>query len=121
MAIDVQKLASGTSPVRETGPVQPAAAPARESGGGVLPPGGNDRPPVEVPAVDISRAISNLNQFLQDSQRDLMFRLDQASGRVVITILNPNTGEIVRQIPPDEVLKAARNLREAGILLSAHA
>lgn len=112
----------GTNPMRDAKPATPVAVPVAGSSGGALPAAGKQLPPrVEIQSVDISRAITNLNQFLKDSQRDFLFRLDESSGRVVITIVNPNTGEIVRQIPPEEVLKAAHTLREAGILLSARA
>lgn len=90
-------------------------------GGSELPVGGNGVPSAPVAPVDISRAISNLNRFLQDSRRDILFQMDETSGRTVITIVNPSTGEIVRQIPPEEVLNAARTLKDAGILLSATA
>lgn len=121
MAIELWKSATGTNAVRETTPAK--AVPARAGGSGqALPDGGKDVPVrAEPPPIDISRAITNLNRFLQDSQRDFLFRLDQSSGRTIITIVNPSTGEIVRQIPPEEVLNAARTLRDAGILLSARA
>lgn len=119
MAIEIVGKSGNTVGERQPQPVQPRPAAA---GGEALPASGNDVPPrAEVPAVDISRAITNLNQFLKDSQRNIVFQLDQSSGRTVITIVNPNTGEIVRQIPPEEVLNAARTLRDAGILLSARA
>lgn len=75
------------------------------------------RPEIKLP--DLSRAVQNLNQFMESSQRSLNFRVDESSGRTVITVLNPETKEIVRQIPPEEVLMMARTLREAGILFDA--
>lgn len=121
MAIELTKHATGAKAASGAAPAKPVTTRADE-GGQVLPPGGKDVPVrVEAPPVDISRAITNLNQFLKDSQRDFLFQLDQSSGRTIITIVNPSTGEIVRQIPPEEVLNAARTLRDAGILLSARA
>lgn len=93
--------------------------------GKVPPPEGKPLPQepakVEVKAPDLSGVVQNLNQYLKSSQRDLMFRVDEGSGRLIITVLNPETGEIVRQIPPEEVLSLARNLREAGILFDTRA
>ena len=124
MAIEISTSAPATGPAGAAAPAK-SAADGASRGGRVLPSGGNGLPvraePVPPVPVDISRAITNLNRFLEDSQRDFLFRLDQASGRTVITIVNPSTGEIVRQIPPEEVLNAARTLREAGLLLSARA
>ena len=119
MAIEITTRTSAKSPERTT-PVAPAADATRAAGGNSLPPDGKAPPREPVPA-DISRAVSNLNRFLEESQRGFVFQLDASSGRTIITIVNPNTGEIVRQIPPEEVLNAARTLRDAGILLNARA
>jgi flagellar protein FlaG len=120
MAIERVSRATAAGPIREQ-PPRPSERGAVSTGGEALPPDGNAVPPAAAPPVDISRAINALNQFLRDSQRSFLFRLDGSSGRTVITIVNPNTGEIVRQIPPEEVLNAARTLREAGVLLSTRA
>ena len=37
--------------------------------------------------------------------------VDEAAGRYVTTVLNPNNGEVVRQIPADETLRIARNVQ----------
>ena len=47
----------------------------------------------------------------------LHFRLDQASGRVAVTVINKETQEIIREIPPAELLEIAQKLRKyCGIL-----
>lgn len=79
------------------------------------PAAGVGRAPV---AVDISGVIEHLNEFLRNSQRSLSFRVDEGSGRTVITVLNEATGEIVRQIPGEEVLSLARAARP-GLLFDA--
>jgi flagellar protein FlaG len=77
------------------------------------------RPPVEIQKIDISRAIHTINTFLQENQRGLRFQVDQATGRTVITVINPVSGEVVRQIPPQELLNIAHELRASGSLLNA--
>lgn len=119
MAIEFRRTADAgparVEPARRTGG---STEPAR---GQPLPVDGKDAPRPAPPPSDLSRVISNLNQFLKDSRRDLRFQVDESSGRTIITIVNPDTGEIVRQIPPEEVLSTARTLREAGLLLNAKA
>lgn len=39
----------------------------------------------------------------------------------MITVVNPSTGEIVRQMRPEELLVVARTLRVAGLLLDTSA
>jgi flagellar protein FlaG len=69
--------------------------------------------------VDLSRVSEGLNRYLTSSQRNLNFRVDESSGRTIITVVNPETNEVVRQIPPEELLALARTMREAGLLFDA--
>jgi flagellar protein FlaG len=102
----------------------PNTVDAKSTSGKTLPPDGTRAPqpaPADVPKIDISNAIQSINMFLQENQRGLRFAVDKASGRTVITVIDPVSGDIVRQIPPQEVLDIARDLRSAGVLLNAHA
>jgi flagellar protein FlaG len=49
----------------------------------------------------------------------LHFRVDEQSGRTVITVVNTATAEIVRQIPAEEVLAVVRAFAAAGGLFDA--
>ena len=55
-----------------------------------------------------------------ETQRSLRFQVDEISGRTVITVLDSETKEVVRQIPPPEWLEVVRRLEQAGSLLDAH-
>lgn len=91
------------------------------SGGNSVPHGGQTPPPAPTPVVDLSRAIATLNQFLADSQRSFRFQVDDATGDTIVRIVNPDTGEVVRQIPSEDVLAAAHALRTSGNLIDARA
>ncbi len=112
----------GLAPVRRPAATRPAITlpvepPATD--GNPVPPGGNEKPVQKsrVPAVDIERAIANLNEYMQDSGRDIRFHVDEGSGRTVITVLNTATDEVIRQIPPDEMLAIARRVRDLDVQL----
>jgi flagellar protein FlaG len=60
----------------------------------------------------VKEAVTKLNDFIQNSQRDLRFRLDKASGKTVITVLDRKTHEVIRQIPDDLALKMAQSLHQ---------
>ena len=45
------------------------------------------------------------------SHQDLEFSVDQDTGSTVITVTSRNTGEVVRQIPSEEVLNMMQELR----------
>jgi flagellar protein FlaG len=93
----------------------------------VLPPGGNTAPPAgdALPAaraaaalpqmVQLQAAVDGVNRFLRDNQRQILFQVDTKSGQTIVTIVNPATGELIRQIPSAEVLAAASNLQQAGL------
>jgi len=102
----------------------PTTANTPSASGNRLPRGGSSAPQparAQAPGIDISGAIHSINRFLTENQRGLEFRVDQATGRTVITVIDPVTGQVVRQIPPQEVLNIARDLRGAGVLLKASA
>jgi uncharacterized FlaG/YvyC family protein len=40
--------------------------------------------------------------------------MDQGSGRTVVRVVNPETQEVIRQIPTEEVLKLATFFRDTG-------
>ena len=77
---------------------------------------GNNTPPKRPApaAVDIKRAVERLSEFVEGSRRSLRFRVDDLSGRTVITVVNSTTDEVIRQIPAEEVLALARNLRDSS-------
>ncbi|RMF18482.1 MAG: flagellar protein FlaG [Gammaproteobacteria bacterium] len=60
----------------------------------------------------LKEAVSNLNEYVQSVQRDLKFQLDDASGKTVITVVDRQTEEVIRQIPDEVALRLARNLQD---------
>jgi len=74
---------------------------------------------------ELEKAASQVNNFVKQLDRDLEFSVDDSSGRVIITVREPETGKIIRQIPPEELLVIANLVREnysstipSGILLA---
>lgn len=49
--------------------------------------------------------------------RELEFRVDEDTGRTIITVRNKETGEVVRQIPSEEVIALARLLADGRAAL----
>ncbi len=70
----------------------------------------------DVPSAVMSAAVVQLNDYVQDVQRSLRFSVDELTGRTVITVLDSETDEVIRQIPAEEVLAVMQDLarREAG-------
>jgi flagellar protein FlaG len=85
--------------------------------------------PVAVPAVDknqqraeasegvstekVKAAAEQIESYLKSIGRALEFRVDESSGRTIITVRDSSTGEIIRQIPGEESLRLARSIGDA--------
>lgn len=61
----------------------------------------------------LESAVANINQFVQNIQRELHFSVEQESSQVVILVRDSSTQEVIRQIPSEDALKLARTLRDA--------
>jgi flagellar protein FlaG len=64
--------------------------------------------------VEVKQAARQLETFMESMNRYLEFRVDQDSGRTIVTVKDKSTGEVVRQIPSEEVLRLAHNLGGKG-------
>jgi flagellar protein FlaG len=60
----------------------------------------------------IVSAVTKLNDFVQNEKRDLEFVVKDEAGVSVVKITNRKSGELIRQIPGDEVIDLARKLNE---------
>lgn len=56
------------------------------------------------------------------TSRRLSIAQDEATGRFVYRVIDINTGEVLRQYPPDEILRIVARIREAeGLVLDSEA
>ena len=66
------------------------------------------------PAIDIEQelneAIKTLDIMMEIRQRSVQFERDETSGTNIIRVIDDSTGEVIRQMPPDELLNFMRNL-----------
>lgn len=81
-------------------------------------------PPVAEPSrEEVDAAVESANQAPNVSAHNLKFRVDQQSERIVIKVVDKETGETVREIPPEEMLAIAESIEryQKGLLLSQEA
>ena len=65
----------------------------------------------------IDDAVEVLNEALSRKHTSAQIRRDEELNRFLVTIKDKESGEIVREVPPEALLKFARNLEELkGIL-----
>jgi flagellar protein FlaG len=67
---------------------------------------------VEVSAEQIETAVSQLTEILQTNNRQLSFSVDEGSNKQVVKVTDAVTGEVIRQIPSEEVLKLSERLQD---------
>ncbi|MDT8439945.1 MAG: flagellar protein FlaG [Wenzhouxiangellaceae bacterium] len=68
---------------------------------------------------ELQGVAERLGDFARENARELEFRVDGEADKVVIEVRNPETGEVLRTIPPEEADRIAANLNEgASALLS---
>ena len=61
---------------------------------------------------NLETAVSNINDYVQNLQRSLQFTVDEVSGKDIVTVVDKETDEVIRQYPSEEVLEIARRLNE---------
>jgi flagellar protein FlaG len=62
--------------------------------------------------IDLKVTVDKLNKVFQDQQRDVAFSVDEEANTTVIKFFNKNTGELIKQYPPEEVLAMKAKLRK---------
>lgn len=61
---------------------------------------------------DIELAVQEVQSFLQVQNRNLDFSFDENSNRSVVTVKDSSSGDVIRQIPSDEVLRLAERIQD---------
>lgn len=68
------------------------------------------QPEIQDLTAAVRAAAHQIDSYLKSVGRALEFRIDEATGRTVITVRITATGEVIRQIPNEEVLELAKHL-----------
>ncbi len=64
----------------------------------------------KINADELEKRIDEVNEFIASLNKGLSFRFDDESGRRVVTVLDTSTGDIIKQIPSEEMLEILRRL-----------
>lgn len=79
--------------------------------------------------IDLSAALDGVDEFLQSKGTAISFSVDEATDRQVVTVREAASGDVIRQIPSEEVLNFAERIRQlqsdigsqAGVLIDRQA
>lgn len=76
--------------------------------------------PVQAPALpsaQLEDIAKQLDSYIRSVSRSLEFKVDDASGRTIISVRDAETGDLIRQIPNEEALRFAQMAEEQTIVL----
>jgi len=107
----IQAVTPGIVPVSSV--ERPRASPSTVVGD---PPRSEAAPLAEPPA-DLEQAVGQLNGYVASSRTDLQFRIDKDAGRVVVSIVDSESGQVLRQMPSEDALRIARYLESGSVSL----
>tara|TARA_R110002126_G_scaffold10245_66_gene46714 strand:- start:3545 stop:3931 length:387 start_codon:yes stop_codon:yes gene_type:complete len=68
-------------------------------------------PVTDISKAELQQAVDVVNQAVSLEQRSLSFSIDDASGRSVIKVVDFATDELIKQIPTEELLKVAQDIK----------
>lgn len=66
-----------------------------------------------VSLVDLADAVESLQTTANLANVGLQFKIDQSTDQVQVVVMNRDTDEVIRKIPPDETVKLAEKIQEA--------
>jgi len=71
----------------------------------------------------LKSALDNINQMLKQSDKGIEFSLDDSTNKSVIKVVDPTTGDVIRQFPSEDALAITRSIDriQQGLLLKQKA
>ncbi|MGI2216233.1 flagellar protein FlaG [Shewanella baltica] len=78
---------------------------------------GNEQDPSK-----LNQLATDLSDMMSMMRKGLAFKVDETSGQAVVTVLDRDTGDVIRQMPSEEALALAEKLSEVtGLLMKTEA
>lgn len=117
MNVEVSVVVAGSAGAPRPRPGAAAtapAAPAAEEAAGLAAPEAAPAPaPLSEQARAAGEAIRSIKDWLPEPVRTkLSFRIDEDLDRVIVSVVDSESGTVLRQIPADVVLRVAQNLQD---------
>ena len=76
----------------------------------------------EATPVQVAQAVKEVNASLQSRSVGLRFEMDEDTDKLIVKVVDRQSGEVIRQIPSEEVVRIAKVLGKApGLLVSQQA
>ena len=77
----------------------------------------NSEPPIDEGSAQsatekMERTVAALNDVFDQTNVGLRFRVDDATGDTIVSVIDRDTGDVLRQMPPEEILRMRQRLQE---------
>ena len=59
----------------------------------------------------LDRAVSAVKDHIEIVERQLDFQVDESTGRTLVSVVDPESGDLIRQLPPEELIAVAEALK----------
>ena len=132
MVSEISNIARGSAGVAAARPSAPVPASSQAPGSSAIQI--PETPKVQAPKPvaikfdasevrqNLQEAVSLLNNQLTSTKRGLGFQVDEAVGGPVVTVRSADSGEVVRQIPNEVIVRVAHNIDKVkGLLFNGKA
>ncbi len=71
---------------------------------------------------NLQSAVEQTQKFVSTANKDIQFKVDDRFDRMIVKVVDRETGEVVREIPSEEMLKMAQALEKLqGLLVKQEA
>lgn len=60
----------------------------------------------------LKQAVDQLNSSMRNYNTELRFKMDQESREMQVSVINSETDEVLRKIPPDQILNIVAHVKE---------
>lgn len=75
----------------------------------------------EIPREEIEKAAEKLNRLMRIIEKNMKFSVDERTHRVIVKIIDSQTGEVLNEIPSKRILDLLGSFNNmAGLLLDKH-
>lgn len=68
-------------------------------------------------SMEVDSAFKKVESFLQQSQTGISYNIDRETGIIYFQIIDSGTKEVIRQIPSEELIAMAKQLKKLGVLM----
>ena len=116
--IEIMSNPLPASPAKETpwtqllaGPVAGTTAAAAEMAAGAVE---------QATPAQIETAVREVNASLESRSISLQFEIDKDTDKVIVKVVDQTNGEVIRQIPTEEVVRIAKVMGKVPGLLVSH-